>query len=263
MYAGAAKTTTLAGAIAGASDTSFTISDATGWPDGSTGNFVVAVDIGQATEEKILCSTRVGTTVYVASRGYEGTTAQAHSSLTNSVAHTYSSTDADEANAHTSASSAVHGVTGSVVGTTDTQTLTNKTLTSPVVNNPTTSGMTADAASTIGGVSGTSLAADRTAWTAYTPTLTNITGGTVVGAYKLIGKTLYLRVHVTAGTYTANTVATYSLPAGLTSIGQIQPLAAKEVASIVGANATVVNTAVSAAAGNSAINNVTGVIEVA
>lgn len=53
----------------------------------------------------------------------------------------------------------------------------------------------------------TSLLASRTnaesAWTPYTPTLTNVTlgtGGSATGSYKEVGKTTYVRIIVTLGT---------------------------------------------------------------
>ena len=125
VYTGAATPTTLSGSITNVS-TSGTITIATNWL--TSGQFSIVVDPGLAGEEKILC-TLSGTTLTFITRGYDGTTAASH----NSGAVVYpvpTAIDFSEANTHVNASSAVHGLAGSVVGTTDTQTLTNKDLSS-------------------------------------------------------------------------------------------------------------------------------------
>lgn len=134
QYAGGAKPAYLTANLGGTTgDLTITCDDLSNWPTGSVGPFYVVIDRGLAAEEKILCVSRTSNvlTVYnsggVNGRGADGTTLISHSSNAE-IEHVFTATDADEANAHVNANSGVHGVTGSVVGTTDTQTLTNKTL---------------------------------------------------------------------------------------------------------------------------------------
>lgn len=83
-FAGAAPQTTLSGSMTAGSPTSggtFTVASGTGYPTGAyAGGFVVVVDAGTSSEEKILCSARSGTTFTVATsgRGFDGTSAAAH-----------------------------------------------------------------------------------------------------------------------------------------------------------------------------------------
>ena len=100
-YDGGGTTTTLASAM-GAFDTSFAIFSSTGWPGtlpGSSSGFIVVIDRGLITEEKILCSGNSGTTVSVATsgRGYDGTSATAHAASA-IVSLCAGAIDLDEAN---------------------------------------------------------------------------------------------------------------------------------------------------------------------
>jgi hypothetical protein len=61
----------------------------------------------------------------------------------------------------------------------------------------------------------------HTAWTTYTPTFTNITSGAGTFKYKLIGKTLFLKGHFSAGTATAAAAIQISLPGGLTAVESV------------------------------------------
>lgn len=99
-FAGAAKATALSGTLSAAA-TAINVVDGTGYPTGGTGPFVVTLDTGLASEEKVLVATRTGNTLTVATsgRGYDGTTASDHTNAA-SVVHTISAVDLREANAH-------------------------------------------------------------------------------------------------------------------------------------------------------------------
>lgn len=112
VYGGAAARTTLTAGITSAS-TSIGLADGSTWP--STGQFSVVLDRGLSGEEKILV-TRSGNTLTVVTRGYDGTTAAAHS--TGAVAeHCGTAVDFQEANDHTNGTAHLAGtIIGQTIG---------------------------------------------------------------------------------------------------------------------------------------------------
>lgn len=132
-YGGAVPKAALSVALGGTTaDLTIVCDDLTGWPVG-TYPFFVIINRGRTTEEKLLCSARTGNILTVWSSGgdygraMDGTGIAAHS-IGEYIEHVFTATDADEANDHVNASAGVHGLGSGVVGLTDAQVLTNKTM---------------------------------------------------------------------------------------------------------------------------------------
>lgn len=135
FYSNVAQQTTLSGSISSGA-TTINVGATTGFPGSFP--YTLALDYGAATEELVSVTAAAGTTLTV-TRGYGGTSAQSHS-LGAVVRHVYDATDATAFRTHEAATAAIHGVAGTLVGTSDTQTLSNKTLTSPTINSGALSG---------------------------------------------------------------------------------------------------------------------------
>lgn len=162
-YSSVAIDTTLTGAV-NSSATSITVASTSGFP--TSYPYTLALDYDTSSEELVNVTAAAGLTLTIV-RGQDGTSGTAHTAGA-VVKHVASARDFREPQEHIAASSAIHGVTGSVVGTTDTQTLTNKTLTTPTIGSFVNATHThADVAG--GGILNVSLNAQTN--TTYTPVL--------------------------------------------------------------------------------------------
>jgi hypothetical protein len=225
-HAGAAPTTGVATGFS-SSATSFSIVSGTGYPTGSGGDFVLKVDGGTASEEKILCSSLSGTTVAVASggRGWDNTTAASHGTGTTNVEHCYTAAEADDNNDHIYTTTRDDHI--QYARTDGTRAITGAQIfdsTIQVVGAATCDGnLTVDGTFVLGGVSATRIGGETdAAWTA--PTLLNswaLQGAPyMIAGYRKVGGRVHLRGVITKGSWSG---VAFQLPSGYRPSATVAP----------------------------------------
>jgi hypothetical protein len=127
-YSSVARLTTLTSSVNGSVNV-FAVTDTTGYP---TAPFTMVADPGRSNEEIVTVTNVVGLNLTVI-RGEDGSSAQPHDAGAD-LRHMATARDFREAGVHVGATSGVHGVSGALVGSSDTQVLDNKTFTASLTD---------------------------------------------------------------------------------------------------------------------------------